>query len=389
MNVIYRSTLKLKILVLLFCLISCLSFSQTITGTVLDAKTNSPIESASVYFDNTTIGTSTNNQGEFEIDSKDAANFNLIISFIGYETLTISERDSNKINEILLTPKTSQLDEVYISTYDGMPIKIKMEHFRKHFLGKSKNGMSSEILNEEDLILRYSKRKKQLIVRSRKRIRIKNNNLEYLVTYDLKGFTINYNYVNLYDEVFRATSVFYQGTSFFKDLNIEATKKVKKRRNITYKGSVLHFMRALSNQRLKKDRYAVYSYEHMIKPEEYISVKELESNELYEIKIRAPLVIKYNKKYETEIKPTSTVAQKKDINKTLTQSDSLELNLFLTPKKTAIPDAEFFNVEFFIDRFGNYSPIGGSFYFLGYMGNLRVGDALPLNYNLAEEEDEK
>ncbi|MFT4757524.1 MAG: hypothetical protein ACI91R_002179, partial [Vicingaceae bacterium] len=55
----------------------------------------------------------------------------------------------------------------------------------------------------------------------------------------------------------------------------------------------------------------------------------------------------------------------------------------------AIPDAEFFNVEFFIDRFGNYSPTGGSFYFFGYMGNLRIGDALPLNYNLTEEEDEK
>jgi hypothetical protein len=53
-----------------------------------------------------------------------------------------------------MAPTTSQLDEVYISTYDEMPIKIKKEHFRKHFFGTSKNGMASKILNGNDLILR-------------------------------------------------------------------------------------------------------------------------------------------------------------------------------------------------------------------------------------------
>lgn len=53
-----------------------------------------------------------------------------------------------------MAPTTSQLDEVYISTYDGVPIKIKKEYFRKHFLDTSKNGMASKILNENDLILR-------------------------------------------------------------------------------------------------------------------------------------------------------------------------------------------------------------------------------------------
>lgn len=125
----------------------------------------------------------------------------------------------------------------------------------------------------------------------------------------------------------------------------------------------------------------------MVKTEEYISVEELENSGRYKIKMRAPLVIKYNKKYKTAIKPTSIVTQTKDINKTLIESDSLEPNIFLVPNKTEVQDAEFFNVEFFIDRFGNYSPIGGSFYFLGYMGNLRIGEALAISYNLAEKEE--
>lgn len=146
-------------------------------------------------------------------------------------------------------------------------------------------------------------------------------------------------------------------------------------------------MHALANQRLKKERYRVYKHMHMVKPEEYISVEELENSGRYKIKMRAPLVIKYNKKYKTAIKPTSIVTQTKDINKTIIESDSLEPNIFLVPNKTEVQDAEFFNVEFFIDRFGNYSPIGGSFYFLGYMGNLRLGEALAISYNLAEKEE--
>ncbi|MFT6842395.1 MAG: hypothetical protein ACJASR_001162 [Psychroserpens sp.] len=59
--------IKMKLTILCFYFISCFSYSQTITGIVLDATTNLPIESASVYFDNMTIGTSTNNKGEFEI----------------------------------------------------------------------------------------------------------------------------------------------------------------------------------------------------------------------------------------------------------------------------------------------------------------------------------
>lgn len=43
----------------LFCI------SQTFTGRVVDKMTQQPIETVSVYFDNTTIGTTTNDKGQF------------------------------------------------------------------------------------------------------------------------------------------------------------------------------------------------------------------------------------------------------------------------------------------------------------------------------------
>jgi len=42
----------------------------------------------------------------------------------------------------------------------------------------------------------------------------------------------------------------------------------------------------------------------------------------------------------------------------------------------------FINIkEFYVDRYGNFTPIKGIF-FSGAMGNQRVGDALPLDYGL-------
>ena len=78
--------MKVSFSVLTLLLSTFLSFSQSITGVVLDAQTRMPIESASVYFDNTTIGTSTNDKGEFEIEKGDHINATLVISFLGYET---------------------------------------------------------------------------------------------------------------------------------------------------------------------------------------------------------------------------------------------------------------------------------------------------------------
>ena len=53
------------LLVGIFSMLSVVVFSQEFEGLVIDKETNKPIEGASVYFDNTTIGTTTNTKGEF------------------------------------------------------------------------------------------------------------------------------------------------------------------------------------------------------------------------------------------------------------------------------------------------------------------------------------
>ncbi|MBO6607717.1 carboxypeptidase-like regulatory domain-containing protein [Psychroserpens sp.] len=377
-----------RLLVFAFFLIFTYGWSQSIRGAVYDAKTNLPIETAAIYFDNTTIGTTSNQQGEFEIDLRESVNAPLIISFLGYEKVIITDYKPSIRYKVMLNPVTSQLDEVYITTFDGMPKEIKIKHFREHFLGDTKNGRSCEILNEDDLILTYSKRNKQLTARSFKPIIVRNESLGYLVTYEIQDFVITYGNVDLRVNRFRPKSVFYQGTTYFQELDNEPNRKYKKQRKKTYKGSVLHFMRAISEQRLKKEGYVLYSSGLPIDPDSYIRVTNIDSINSYDVKIRAPLSILYDKKFQTEIIPIANNRKGKRIDPNehiITDADSLKAKLYLVPiKQKEVVKRDFFNIDFRIDQFGNHSPID-AFFFIGYMGDLRIGDMLPNDYNYQED----
>lgn len=199
---------------LLLFLTAFTTFSQSIKGVVLDGKTNEPIESASVYFDNTTIGTSTNDKGEFSLPYKEGIKSALIISYLGYQNVMIYDYQVNKLYKILMTEDVNTLDEVVISAIDSMPRAMKLEHFRKQFLGFSDAAKSCTILNEDDLILKYNYKKKQLTAKAKKPILVQNEDLQYLVSFQINEFTIDYSYANITDKHFHIKSVIYLAPHF-------------------------------------------------------------------------------------------------------------------------------------------------------------------------------
>jgi len=76
--------------------------TQTLTGKIVDLKTKQPLMAVSIYFDNTTIGTTTNADGEFSIVYSDAIQSNLVISYLGYETVFISDYRSLSTIKLLM-----------------------------------------------------------------------------------------------------------------------------------------------------------------------------------------------------------------------------------------------------------------------------------------------
>ena len=321
----------------LFC------FSQTFTGLVLDKLTQQPIETVSVYFDNTTIGTTTNDKGEFSISYTDAVQSTLVISYLGYNKVLISDFRSKNNVVIELVEADNALDEVYLEYDDGLTRRQKLRLFRKEFLGNSKFGKSCKILNEDDLILKYDKRKKDLYASCKVPLKVLNKSLQYEISYDLIDFEVNFKYANLKTREFTVNSVVYFGTSFYKELeNFKKNKSIKNREQ-AYGGSVQHFMRSLYNKNLKDEGYLVFYDGFIVNEWSYFTVKAVENTDFKKVSLKENVSILYDKDFQSELQ--------------------LEID------------------EFYIDTYGNYTPIIGV-YFSGVMGNQRVGDTLPLDYGL-------
>jgi hypothetical protein len=317
--------------------------SQTLTGTIVDATTNEPLETVAVYFDNTTIGTTTDHEGKFSISYSDAIQSTLVISYLGFEKVLIKDYRTKRDITIKLKPSDVSLDEVFIDFDDGLTRKQKLRLFRKEFLGTSKYGKSCKILNEDDLVLRYDKERKTLYASADVPIIITNKALKYEISYDIIDFEVNYRYANIDAQDFVLNKVAYAGTSYYKDLEKADKKSILRKREKVYKGSVQHFMRALYNKNLKAEGYEIFYKSFKVNEYAYFKIREKEGTSFKEVSLKHKVSILYDEKYQSDI--------------------------------------DVYVDSFLVDAYGNYSTIKGVF-FNGAMGNQRVGDMLPLDYGL-------
>ena len=96
--------------------ISATAFSQTeLKGKVADFLTFQPIESASVYIQNTTIGSISNADGNFILKvPQENSNDTLVISSIGYKSFKVVINEFENGSDIFLEEDVASLDEVVV-----------------------------------------------------------------------------------------------------------------------------------------------------------------------------------------------------------------------------------------------------------------------------------
>ncbi|MFG6686849.1 TonB-dependent receptor domain-containing protein [Mariniflexile sp. HNIBRBA6329] len=85
---------------------------STITGTIMDAELNSPLPGANVVEKGTTNGVSSDFDGKFKLETTTPTG-QIVISFVGYSSVTLKFTGSTNLGNIKLTPDNS-LDEVVI-----------------------------------------------------------------------------------------------------------------------------------------------------------------------------------------------------------------------------------------------------------------------------------
>lgn len=92
------------------------AFSQVeLKNKVVDFATLMPIESASIYVKNTTIGTVSNSDGKFVLlVTKEFENDTLIVSSIGYKSFKSAVKDFDNTADIFLEEDIASLDEIVL-----------------------------------------------------------------------------------------------------------------------------------------------------------------------------------------------------------------------------------------------------------------------------------
>ena len=95
-------------------MITAFAFSQgTITGTIVDGETSTPLPGASIVVKGTTKGATTDFDGNFTVNISEGTG-TLVISYIGYVSTNIKFTGPGSVGTISLQPDAEQLGEVVV-----------------------------------------------------------------------------------------------------------------------------------------------------------------------------------------------------------------------------------------------------------------------------------
>jgi hypothetical protein len=220
-------------------------------GLVVDEE-NKPIPDASVYLNNTSIGTRANEKGRFELFIT-AGKFDLIVSSIGYETFnkTITTGDIQDFITVRLKLKIKELETVAIEPYEKDGWQKWGTFFRENFIGTSSYASQCRITNNEVIKFRNSKKNNELTAYASEPLIIENKALGYTIHYQLETFR--------YD--FKTHFLFYEGYPFFEPMKGNVAKQIKweKRRRDTYYGSMMHFMRSVYRNSILQEGFEIHA----------------------------------------------------------------------------------------------------------------------------------
>ncbi|HVM87179.1 MAG TPA: carboxypeptidase-like regulatory domain-containing protein [Puia sp.] len=236
-------------------LFSIVVFSQentfTLTGKVIDAKTKQPMQNASVFCQNTTIGTITNADGKFFMRLKNGG-YDLAVSYTGYETKSTRISNGNPSNDSLvieISEKDKNMGEVVVAA--GFEVADGWnkygQFFIDNFIGTTPNASLCTLENKDALHFYYYKKRGKLKVKAKDDLIITNNALGYKIRYQLDSFVFDY----------ATKGSIYTGYPLFEELQgTDAQKELwKKNRFRSYIGSRLHFIRSYYDSTLTDEGF--------------------------------------------------------------------------------------------------------------------------------------
>ena len=250
---IRHSTFVIRILVILFVLVNTASSAQSVVqiqGAITDAETSDPLPGAHVFIGSTMIGTSTNLEGQYELERIPNGTHMLWVSMIGYEPasqeLVVSDT-THRVADFSLEPVVIPIGEVTVTAKRDKRWKKRLARFKKLFIGETAFAREVEILNPEVLDFKANWLSK-FTARAQEPLIIENRALGYRIEYLLKEFSQE------------GGTIRYDGDPLFKDMEAESDEQkaiwLAHREEVFY-GSFRHFLRALMADSLKEEGFSI------------------------------------------------------------------------------------------------------------------------------------
>src|SRR5580693_5298590 len=231
------------VLSVIFFFFSLTVFSQektfSVDGKVVD-KSGQPLAGASVFCQNTTIGTLSKNDGSFHLRLANGG-YDLIVSFTGYQTESLRIGKDHKETDTLQVTLKAQDKSLEQAVVTGSALVADGwnkygQFFLDNFIGTTTNATQCTIENKDSISFYFYKKRNKLKVKAKSEIIITNLALGYKIRYQLDSFVNDYN-----------THISsYTGYPLFENLpgTAEQVETWGKNRYRTYIGSRLHFMRS-------------------------------------------------------------------------------------------------------------------------------------------------
>lgn len=229
-------------------------------GRVIDGVTKEPLDGARAFISSTTYQTITNSSGHFYLQMP-AGSYQLAVTYVGYGSKIVNSQllpDRQTIYTIELFPEIESLQSVSVLTAKDRENFERL--FKNLFLGVSKNASNAKILNIKDVYFHFDKDNGILEANCNVPIIIENPNLNYQITFLLSHFIYNLN-------THISSFVGYPTYGDLEQLSGSALKKITKNRETAYRGSAMHWIRAIYHSSTEDEGFQIKKFKQVLNPQ--------------------------------------------------------------------------------------------------------------------------
>lgn len=233
--------------ILLFVAIDALCQSGQLSGRILDSQTQEPLPFAHIFINNTTIGTTSDVDGNFLLQNVPVGINEVIYSFMGYQSYTakLTVADAQKVSVVIrLIPLLQELSSVEVKdTRDKAWIK-QLRTFEKQFFGETGTNQC-KIINP--WVIDFIQSENTFTAIATAPLEISNTYLGYTILFHLKRFQ------------FDNQSYMIDGNAYFIKMTDSLLQETwAKNRQEVYLGSERHLFKSILSNKVNEEGFRLY-----------------------------------------------------------------------------------------------------------------------------------